>query len=149
MKPVRINFGAIAAGQRGRGTDIRAPRVVVVAHQEDAIGARVGCRERHRGARQAGRGRGRDPSVRDGRPERLTQATDEVTIGRHQVVTELFDIETPADLKPRQNVTVTATKADASKVTFTTMARVDTPVEVDYYRNGGILQLVLRRLAKG
>jgi len=33
-------------------------------------------------------------------------------------------------------------------VTFKTIARVDTPVEVDYYRNGGILQLVLRRLAK-
>ena len=63
--------------------------------------------------------------------------------------TEVFDIETPADLKPRQNVTVTATKADGTKVRFTTMARVDTPVEVDYYRNGGILQLVLRRLAKG
>ena len=63
--------------------------------------------------------------------------------------TELFDIETPADLKPRQDVTVTATRKDGSHVTFTTMARVDTPVEVDYYRNGGILQLVLRRLAKG
>ena len=62
--------------------------------------------------------------------------------------TEVIDIETPADLKPRQNVTVTATKADGTKVKFTTMARVDTPVEVDYYRNGGILQLVLRRLAK-
>jgi aconitate hydratase len=62
--------------------------------------------------------------------------------------TEVIDIETPADLKPRQMVQVTATRADGSKVAFTTMTRVDTPVEVDYYRNGGILQLVLRRLAK-
>jgi aconitate hydratase len=62
--------------------------------------------------------------------------------------TEVIDIETPADLKPRQMVQVTATRADGSTVAFTTMTRVDTPVEVDYYRNGGILQLVLRRLAK-
>jgi aconitate hydratase len=62
--------------------------------------------------------------------------------------TEVIDIETPVDLKPRQHVTVTATKTNGQKVTFTTLARVDTPVEVDYFRNGGILQLVLRRLAK-
>ena len=63
--------------------------------------------------------------------------------------TELFAIDTPADLKPRQDVTVTATHKDGTQITFTAMARVDTPVEVDYFRNGGILQLVLRRLAKG
>ena len=40
------------------------------------------------------------------------------------------------------------TKADGSTVSFTATARIDTPVEVDYYRNGGILHTVLRKLAK-
>jgi aconitate hydratase len=43
-------------------------------------------------------------------------------------------------------VPVTATKADGSTVKFTTRCRIDTPVEADYYRNGGVLQTVLRRL---
>ena len=34
-------------------------------------------------------------------------------------------------------------------VEFTAIARLDTPVDVDYYRNGGILQTVLRNLVKG
>ncbi|MBI3733887.1 MAG: aconitate hydratase, partial [Chloroflexi bacterium] len=63
--------------------------------------------------------------------------------------TEVYDIAVPGDLKPRAMIQVTATKQDGTHVTFTTVARVDTPVEVDYYRHGGILQLVLRRLAKG
>jgi aconitate hydratase len=61
---------------------------------------------------------------------------------------EIFDIVVPGDLKPRQTINVTAHKPDGGDVTFKTIARVDTPVEVDYFRNGGILQLVLRRLAK-
>ena len=61
---------------------------------------------------------------------------------------ETFDIEVPAGLKPRQAINVTAHKPDGGDVTFKIIARVDTPVEVDYYRNGGILQLVLRRLVK-
>ena len=45
----------------------------------------------------------------------------------------------------RQDVRVKAVKPDGSSVVdFTTTCRVDTPVEVDYYRNGGILQTVLR-----
>ncbi len=63
--------------------------------------------------------------------------------------TETFAIEVPDDLQPRQDITVTATKLDGSTtVEFTTTCRVDTPVEVDYYRNGGILHTVLRRMAK-
>ena len=62
--------------------------------------------------------------------------------------TETFDITIPDDLKARQDIAVTATKADGSKVQFTAMCRVDTPVEVEYYRHGGILQYVLRRLMK-
>ncbi len=62
--------------------------------------------------------------------------------------TETFDIDVPTDLKPRQTINVTARKQDGTEVQFKTIARADTPVEVDYYRNGGILHLVLRRLAK-
>ncbi len=61
---------------------------------------------------------------------------------------EHFDIEIPADLKPRQLIRVTATRADGSKCEFDTHCRVDTPVEVEYYRNGGILNTVLRKMAR-
>jgi aconitate hydratase len=44
-------------------------------------------------------------------------------------------------------VPVTATRRDGSKVEFHTVARVDTPIEVEYLRNGGILHYVLRRMA--
>jgi aconitase A len=53
-----------------------------------------------------------------------------------------------AGLAPHQRVTVEAVREDGSKLTFAAVARLDTPVEVDYYRNGGILQTVLRSLAK-
>jgi aconitate hydratase len=49
------------------------------------------------------------------------------------------------DLKPKQVLTVKATAPDGSVKTFEAVARIDTPVEVDYYRNGGILQTVLRK----
>jgi len=51
-------------------------------------------------------------------------------------------------LKPRQEIKILATAPNGSKKEFTVIARVDTPVEVDYLRNGGILQTVLRKLAK-
>ena len=41
---------------------------------------------------------------------------------------------------------VEATKADGSVVAFDAVLRIDTPGEADYYRNGGILQYVLRSL---
>ena len=52
------------------------------------------------------------------------------------------------DLKPRQDVTVKAKKVDRSIMEFTATVRIDTPVEVEYYRNGGILHTVLRKLVK-
>ncbi len=61
---------------------------------------------------------------------------------------ETFNIAITDDLKPGQDVEVTATKADGSEVKLTTRCRIDTPVEVEYYRNGGILHTVLRDLAK-
>ena len=55
-------------------------------------------------------------------------------------VTELNEGKTPATVK------VTATKADGGVVEFDAVVRIDTPGEADYYRNGGILQYVLRSL---
>ena len=60
---------------------------------------------------------------------------------------EAYDVALSDDLTPRATVKVTATKADGSKVEFDTVARVDTPIEVEYLRNGGILHYVLRRMA--
>ncbi len=61
--------------------------------------------------------------------------------------TETFAISGIADnLTPRKVMTVTATKADGSTVSFEAVARIDSKVEVGYYQNGGILQTVLRRL---
>ncbi|MGL4647932.1 MAG: aconitase family protein, partial [Caldilineaceae bacterium] len=50
-------------------------------------------------------------------------------------------------MQPREQMTVLATRADGSRVEFQAVSRIDTPVEVNYYRNGGILQTVLRRMA--
>jgi len=58
--------------------------------------------------------------------------------------TESFDIPISEDIKPQQKLQVTATKADGTKTTFDAVARLDTPIEVEYYRNGGILHYVLR-----
>ncbi len=63
--------------------------------------------------------------------------------------TETFDIAIADDLRPGQEVAVRAAKADGSGVEFTTVCRIDTPVEIDYYRNGGILHTVLRKLLAG
>lgn len=61
---------------------------------------------------------------------------------------ETFDIPISDSVQPRQRVTVTATRPDGTSFSFDTICRIDSPVEVDYYRNGGILQMVLRRMAK-
>jgi len=61
--------------------------------------------------------------------------------------TEVFDIAVDDNLEPRQEVAVTATKTDGTKVDFTVIARCDTPIEVDYLRHGGILHMVLRDMA--
>jgi aconitate hydratase len=50
------------------------------------------------------------------------------------------------DLTPRKVLTVEAVGADGSKKTFQALCRIDTPVELDYYRHGGILPFVLRQL---
>ena len=60
---------------------------------------------------------------------------------------EVYDITgISAGLEPGQDVTITATSDDGSVKTFKALVRLDTPVEVDYYQNGGILQTVLRNM---
>ncbi len=62
---------------------------------------------------------------------------------------EVYDITGIEEgLEPHKTLTVTATRDDGSKVTFEVTARLDTPVEVEYYKNGGILQTVLRKLIR-
>jgi len=58
---------------------------------------------------------------------------------------ETYSIDVDDDLKPGQEVTVTVTGEDGGDRTFRTVCRIDTPVEVQYYRNGGILHTVLRK----
>ena len=61
---------------------------------------------------------------------------------------ESFTIPITDSVKPLQMIEVKATKSDGSEIIFSAQIRLDTPVEVDYYRNGGILHTVLRQLAK-
>ncbi|AFZ68804.1 aconitate hydratase AcnA [Deinococcus peraridilitoris] len=61
---------------------------------------------------------------------------------------ETYVIELPENLKPRQNVTVRVTDSEGNARELTVKCRIDAPVEIDYYRNGGILQTVLMQLHK-
>src|SRR6056297_1868825 len=62
--------------------------------------------------------------------------------------TETFDIHVDDDVKARDEIKVTATKENGEVVEFMTDCRIDTPVEVDYYRNGGILHKVLLEIGR-
>ncbi len=59
---------------------------------------------------------------------------------------ESFDIEFPADMVPQQDITMTITGRDGKSRKVTLLSRIDTPIEVDYFRHGGILPFVLREL---
>jgi len=59
---------------------------------------------------------------------------------------ETFAITGIEDIQPRQSLKVTAKKADGTTVAFDVLARLDSEVEVDYFRHGGILPFVLRKL---
>ncbi len=62
---------------------------------------------------------------------------------------EVYDIEGIAQgLKPGQTLMVKARREDGTEVSFPTRVRIDTPIEVEYYRHGGILPYVLRELAR-
>jgi len=63
--------------------------------------------------------------------------------------TEVYSTENlDDDLRPQQDIGVRAVKPDGRAITFQATCRIDTPVEVDYYRNGGILHTVLRNFLK-
>ncbi len=77
-------------------------------------------------------------------PLQFLSADDPASLGLDG--SETFDIAVDENVAPRQRLEVTATKADGTKVTFMVACRLDTPVELEYYRNGGILHTVLRNL---
>ena len=52
-------------------------------------------------------------------------------------------------IKPLQELTVTACRGDGTTVKIPCVCRIDTPVEIEYYRNGGILHTVIRNMLKG
>jgi aconitate hydratase len=63
--------------------------------------------------------------------------------------TEVFDITgVESGLTPRKDIDVKITRADGSSETIQVMLRIDTLDEVEYYKNGGILQYVLRSMIK-
>ena len=63
---------------------------------------------------------------------------------------ETFSIEDLGDrLTPRQELKVSARREDGSEFTFAVNCRIDTLVEVEYYRHGGVLQMVLRKMLRG
>jgi aconitate hydratase len=60
---------------------------------------------------------------------------------------ETFDLEgLSADIKPQQEVTLVIHRKDGSEQRVAVLLRIDTPIEVDYYKHGGILPFVLRSL---
>ena len=62
------------------------------------------------------------------------------------VGSEVIDVIPHPELKPQSEARLVITRADGSSQQVTVILRVDTPIEVDYYRNGGILPYVLRQL---
>jgi aconitate hydratase len=67
----------------------------------------------------------------------------------HLTGRETFTIQGLEDLQPGQELTVRAVDEDGDETTFTVRARIDSDGELLYYRNGGILHYVLRKLAQG
>jgi aconitate hydratase len=61
--------------------------------------------------------------------------------------TESFSIGGVASIEPRQDVEVKVTKQDGSETSFTARCRIDTYNELEYFKSGGILHYVLRKLA--
>jgi aconitate hydratase len=62
---------------------------------------------------------------------------------------EEYDILGLADLRPRQEVTLEVRRKDGSRQEVRLLCRIDTSVEVEYYRHGGILPYVLRQILAG
>ena len=60
--------------------------------------------------------------------------------------TETFDLDIPANLAPQQDLELSVTRKNGEQFKVTLLCRIDTPIEVDYCRHGGILPYVLREL---
>ena len=60
--------------------------------------------------------------------------------------TETYDVQGITELEPGKIADVSAHREDGTQVQFKALIRIDTPIEVDYYRHGGVLQYVLRQL---
>ena len=60
--------------------------------------------------------------------------------------TETFNIDISDATEPQQEITVSATAPDGKFTTFKAISRIDTPIEIQYYRDGGILRTVLKKL---
>jgi aconitate hydratase len=80
-------------------------------------------------------------------PLQLGEGEDLTTLGFDG--TETFQIDLSENLEAGQSLEVTATDDGGRSTTFTVRCRLDTPVEVEYWRNGGILHTVLRNLVSG
>jgi aconitate hydratase len=78
-------------------------------------------------------------------PLQFTGADTRATLGLSG--DDSFSIRGLAELTPGQDVEVEVTRADGSQLSFTAKCRIDTANEMEYYRNGGILHYVLRKLA--
>ena len=62
--------------------------------------------------------------------------------------TEIFAVDITDTREPQQEIMVSATHIDGAITRFKTLSRIDTPIEVQYYRDGGILRTVLKKLGK-
>ena len=61
---------------------------------------------------------------------------------------ETFEVQgISGDLVPYQDISIEATKHDGSKLSIPARILLQTPIEVEYYKNGGILQYTLRQIA--
>ena len=60
--------------------------------------------------------------------------------------TETYTIKGLENITPRQELSVKAVKADGSEIAFAVSTRLDSDIEVDYFKNGGILPYVLRKM---
>jgi aconitate hydratase len=58
---------------------------------------------------------------------------------------EVISVYVDENVKPRDTIEAKALNQEGKEITFKVIVRFDSEVEIDYYRNGGILQTVLRR----
>ncbi len=62
---------------------------------------------------------------------------------------ETFTIGGMEDLAPRKTLQIKAVKPDGKEILFDVIARLDTEIDIEYFKNGGILQYVIRKILNG